>query len=120
MDLDLDKLATAAATTAVKELIGGTVTAGKSIWAWIKSKAGDGDAEDVTKIEAAPEKPSTPDKLKALLKDILHGTPDLQEELARLLKESGNTEVQQIADVKGDKNIVGQQAGHGNAITVKK
>ena len=120
MEVDLDKLTTAAATVVVKELISGGMSAGKSVWGWIKGKASDSEESEIAKIEANPEKPSAPDKLKALLKDLLHEQPEMQEELARLIEEKGGPSVQQFSNVTGDGNIVGQIAGSGNSFKVIK
>lgn len=117
MDLDLDKLATAAATATIKEIVSGGISAGQGIWAWIKGKA---SVDEIKEIETGPDKPSAPDKVKALLKDMLHENPELQRELAELLQENGGPSVQQLANVSGEGNIAGQQSGDHNTINIQK
>lgn len=120
--MDFNALIDGAEGAVVKELVaqavkGGVQGVGK-FWGWLKSKATAKlpDAPPtVAAIEAAPEKPSTPDKVRGLLKDLLQDDPALQAELAALLKEAGlGTSVQQTAI--GNHGPVNQIVGSGNQI----
>jgi hypothetical protein len=119
--MDMEKLAAEAAVAAVKELAVSGVKAGLAgggrLWGWIRGKAGGADAAVLDAVAKAPEKASATDKVSGLLKDLLDGNPDLQEELAALLTEAKADAVQQ-ARAEGDGIVQVQVAGSGNPVTV--
>jgi hypothetical protein len=118
--MDTEKLIAAAAAAAVgafaKNAAEGVAAAGSKVWAWIKGKASGTDAATVAAIEAAPEKPSTPDKIVGLLKDLLHDNPAATKELLALLGGEAGVHAIQTATVTGNNNAVNQIVGSGNTI----
>lgn len=87
--MDTDKLIAAAAAAAVgafaKSAAEGVGATGRAVWGWIKGKVSGTDAATVEAVEAAPERPSTPDRIVGLLKDLLHENPAAAKELLALL-----------------------------------
>lgn len=120
--MDTDKLIQAAVAAIVGALTKAAaepaLAAGGKAWAWLKGRLAGADAATAASVEAAPDKPSAPDKVTALLKDVLHGDPAAVEELRRLLDASGGLPaITQTANFTGNRNIVNQVAGSGNIIT---
>jgi hypothetical protein len=118
--MDNDKLIAAAATAAVgafaKSAAEGVMATGRKVWDWIKAKVSGPDAATVAAVEAAPEKPSTPDKIVGLLKDLLHENPAAAKELRELLGgEAGVQTIMQTATASGS-SVVNQIVGSGNRI----
>lgn len=117
-----DDLIRAAATAAIGALTKSAaeplLATGQKVWTWLKGKLTGTDASLAEAVEAEPAKPSTPERITALLKDLLYDNPTGIEELKKLL--GGDAQVQainQTATVTGNKNQVFQVAGDGNMIT---
>src|SRR5262249_51580995 len=113
-----------AAVAAVKELTTGGIKAGAvaggKLWAWIRGQSTGREADTLATVEAVPEKPSAPDKIKGVLKDLLAGNPGLQAEPGGLLREiQGKSYVSQTATATGGSTIA-QAAGDKNRINIRR
>jgi hypothetical protein len=119
MDEKLIEAAVAAVAGAlVKAAAEPALSAGRKVWDWLKGRLSGGDAEAAKAIEAAPDRPSAPDKIRGLLKDVLYGDPAAGEALRALLTEAGVLPaVTQTATVTGDHGRVVQIGGSGNQVT---
>lgn len=120
--MDTEKLIAAAATAAVgafaKSAAEGVGATGRKVWGWIKGRVSGADAATVAAVEAAPEKPSTPDKIIGLLKDLLHENPAAAKDLLALLGgEAGIHAITQHATTSGG-SVVSQVAGSGNEVKI--
>jgi hypothetical protein len=120
--MDMEKLAAEAAVAAAKELTTTTIKAGAAgagqLWAWIRGNAPAEDAATIASIEAQPEKASTKDKLRGVLKDILDGRPELQAELEALLAQPpARQSATQSATATGGSKVA-QVAGNKNKTTI--
>ncbi len=66
----------------------------------------------------APEEPSTPNKVVALLKDLLHDNPAAAKELRDLLGgEAGVQAITQTMNLSGRNNVGAQVVGSGNTVS---
>lgn len=122
--METEKLVAEFALAAVKELgksaaVGGLAAGGK-LWAWIKGKAPGADTTAIAAVEAAPDKSSAPDRVSAMLKDLLADQPQLASEMARLLREHGGGVTTQTATAAGPGNVTAQIAGSGNTIKIQR
>jgi hypothetical protein len=120
--MDMEKLAAVAAVAVAKELTTAAVKAGAAgagqLWSWIRGKAPAADAATIAAIEAQPEKASTEDKVRGVLKDILDGRPDLQAELEALLAQSPARQSNTQAATATGGSKVAQVAGNKNKTTI--
>ena len=120
--MDTEKLVAEFTLAAVKELgksaMAGGLDAGGKLWGWIKGKASGPDAAAIAAVEAAPQKPSSPDRVSAVLKDLLVDQPQLAQEMVRLLQDQGVVLSSQTATTTGSGNATAQVAGSGNTVKI--
>ena len=93
--------------------------AGKSVWEWIKGRLTTaGGKEAVKDLESGPGDADNRKAAEAVLAKFLKSDPAALTELAQLLEKVGVTSTVQIANVRGDGNIVGQVAGSSNTLSI--
>ena len=122
--MEMEKLAAEAAVAAVKELavsgVKGGLAVGGRLWAWIKGRAPEAENATLEAVETNPQKPSAEDKVRAVLKDLLHDDPALQEELTAIVKEAGDAGTTQTTTAVGDNNIQTPIAGNENTVNIRR
>ena len=114
----IEAAVSAVAGALVKAAAEPALSAGRKVWDWLKERLSGGDAEAAKAIEAAPDRPSAPDRIRGLLKDALYGDPAAGEALRALLTEGGLLPaVTQGAAVSGDHARIVQIGGSDNQVT---
>ena len=118
--MNLETLADTAAAAAVKELAAttakGSMDASKAVWTWIRSKAGADQTPTLDRIEAAPERASSPIAAQGIVMALLEDRLELAEELERLLRGAGHTTLARQDATAGDNAQIAQVAGRSNSV----